>query len=124
MSVHPASVHISTESGDSDLGGNMKVRSILGAGSALLLCLGTVALAAPTASAANCRPSLFGTNDLMGTQRYDCPDGSYQLKKPFGAQGWNDPWASYELRPNNGSSWNRPSQKCRYDSFWNRYTCR
>ena len=102
----------------------MRGRSIVSIIGAAALCAGTVVVAAAPASAANCRPSAFGTTDIMGNQRYSCPDGSYTLRKPFGTSSWDDPMASYELRPNSGSSWNRPSQKCRYNSLFNRYDCR
>ncbi len=96
------------------------VASIMGAS---VLCVGTLLVAAPSASAASCKPSFFG-QDFFGNQRYDCPGGSYTLRQPFGEQSWDDPFASYELRPDSGSSWNKPSQRCRYDRFFNRYNCR
>jgi len=102
----------------------MNTRTLVSLFGAAALCAGTVLIAAPSASAANCRPSALGTTDIMGNPTYTCPDGSYTLKKPFGAQSWDDPMTSYELRPNSGSSWNRPSQKCRYSAVSNRYVCR
>lgn len=102
----------------------MKRRKIVSIAGAVALCAGTVLVAAPSASAANCRPNTISPTDIYGNQRYNCPDGSYTLRKPFGAQSWDDPMTSYELRPNYGSSWNRPGQKCRYNSVFNRYDCR
>lgn len=124
MSGMTGTVRPRTESGDSGEGGEMKTRSLISVVGAIALGAGIMVAAAPATSAANCRPSTFGSTDFMGNPRYSCPDGTYTLRRPFGSSSWDDPMTSYELRPNYGSSWNRPSQKCRYNSLFDRYECR
>ena len=86
----------------------------------------SVAGVVATASAVNadtCRESLWG-EDIWGNKRFDCSDGSYTLKKPFGTNTWDDPWARYEFKKNNsfrGDGW---SGNCKYKSFSNSYRCR
>lgn len=124
MSASATSLSEGARSGDLGQGGIMKTRTFVSVVVAAVLFLGAMLFAAPSASAANCRPNTLGPTDISGNQRYTCPDGSYTLRKPLGASGWNDPMTSYELRPNSGSSLNRPSQRCRYNSLFNRYDCR
>lgn len=102
----------------------MKIRSVLAVSSSIAIIAVTGFVTAPAASGADCRQSSFNSTDFFGNKRFDCPDGSYTLKKPFGTQSWDDPMSTYELRPNSGFNWNKQSQKCRYNSVFNRYNCR
>jgi len=80
---------------------------------------GLVVIGAP-AHAQNCRQSSLYPTDIYGNKNFNCSNGSYSLKKPFGSNDWRNPMSTYELKPNRGGS----SQRCRYNSLFNRYDCR
>lgn len=93
---------------------------------AVTVVVGVSVVAAPAASADTCRQSAFGSTDILGNPRYNCSDGnSYTLRRPFGANSWNDPMTTYQLRPNYGyGSRNGSDLSCRYSTLTGRYNCR
>lgn len=101
----------------------MSLRGILTAGAVTALAISTLQLTSASAYSGTCRPSGLGTPNILGEVRYSCPDGSYTLKKPPLTSSWNDPFATYELRPNYGG-FGAPRAKCKYQSLTNSYKCR
>ena len=85
---------------------------------AALITGAAVLVGAPTASADNCRESLWG-DDLYGNKSFDCSDGSYTLKKPFGSS-WDDSISTYEFEGDSNSY----SGKCTYSYLTGGYKCK
>jgi len=99
------------------------IATLIGVGVFASASIFAVVATAGTASADTCRESLWG-EDIWGNKRFDCSDGSYTLKKPFGTNTWDDPWARYEFKKDSSSYGNDWSGKCTYESFSDTYECR
>ena len=92
------------------------------AATAVALCvLGAGVASSAPASAANCSQNWQKT-DWQGNPVYDCGGQGYTLNKPWSSNSWNDPFTTYQLKPQYGSG--SRSQSCRYSSWNNSYNCR
>jgi len=92
------------------------------AATAVALCvLGAGVSSSAPASAANCSQNWQKT-DWQGNPVYDCGAQGYTLNKPWSSNSWNDPFTTYQLKPQYGSG--SRSQSCRYSSWNNSYNCR
>jgi len=99
------------------------IATLVGVGVFAAASILAVVATAGTASADTCRESLWG-EDIWGNKRFDCSDGTYTLKKPFGTNRWDDPWADYRFEKDGYFRGNGWSGTCTYDSFWDEYECR
>ena len=98
------------------------IATMVGVGVFASASIFAVMATASPANADTCRESFLG-DDFLGNKRFDCPDGTYTLKKPLGGYGWDSPVYEYEFEKDSmwGSGW---SGTCRYESFRNSYDCR